>query len=153
MAEEFLPTKVEGNKMKQGVKVTLLLVVVFVASLLLGGCGTNQSIGVVDVNKVVSDSPKLKGMQEQLNVKGKELSDQLEKDKASISPEEFQKRQQAAYDDFMKFKQDMEGQFDTTMKQTLEQVAKDKKLGVVLYKNGVAQGGTDVTDEVIKKLQ
>jgi outer membrane protein len=139
--------------MKQSTKVSLLLVMVFAASLLLGGCGTNQSVGVVDVNKVVSDSPKLKGLQEQLNEKGKELSDQLEKDKASLSPEEFQKKQQVAYDEFMKIKQDMEGQFDTTMKQTLEQVAKDKKLGVILYKNGVAQGGTDVTDDVIKKLQ
>ena len=139
--------------MKQRVKAVVLAVMVALAAFAIGGCSSTQGIGVVDVNKVVSDSPKLKAMQDQLNVKGKELSDQLDKDKASLSPEEFQKKQQTAYDDFMKIKQDMESQFDTTMKQTLDQVAKDKKLGVVLYKNGVAQGGTDVTDEVIKKLQ
>ena len=70
-----------------------------------------------------------------------------------MSPEEFQKKQEAAYGDFMKMKQDMEGQIDTSIKQTLDQVAKEKKLGVVLYKNGVAQGGTDITEEVIKKMQ
>lgn len=139
--------------MKLSMKAALLLVLVFAGSLLFAGCGTNQNVGVVDVNKVVSDSPKLKAMQDELNTKGKELSDQLEKDKASLSPEEFQKKQQTAYDEFMKIKQDMETQFDTTMKQTLEQVAKDKKMGVILYKNGVAQGGTDITDDVIKKLQ
>jgi outer membrane protein len=138
--------------MKQSMKA-LLVVLVLAAGFVFGGCGTTQSIGVVDVNKVVSDSPKLKAMQEELNTKGKELSDQLEKDKASMPAEEFQKKQQEVYNQFMQVKQDMESQFDTTMKQTLEQVAKDKKLGVILYKNGVAQGGTDVTDDVIKKLQ
>jgi len=101
----------------------------------------------------MSDSPKVKQFQEQLNVKGKELSDQLEKDKASLSADEFQKHQEAAYNDFAKTKQDLEGQIDASIKQTLDQIAKEKKLGIVLYKNGVAQGGTDITDEVINRMQ
>ena len=36
---------------------------------------------------------------------------------------------------------------------SLEEVAKEKKLGAVIYKNGMAWGGIDVTDEVLKKLQ
>jgi outer membrane protein len=132
--------------------LALLLILVFVAAL-LGGCSTGAAIGVVDVNKVMTDSPKVKAFQEQLNVKGKELSDQLEKEKATLKPEDFQKRQEAVYGDFMKVKQDMESQVDGTIKETLDQIAKDKKLSVILYKNGVAQGGTDITDEVIKKLQ
>lgn len=123
------------------------------ATLLLSGCSSTGNVGVLDVNKVMTESPKVKQFQEQLNTKGKELGEQLEKDKASMSPEEFQKKQEAAYGDFMKMKQDMEGQIDTSIKQTLDQVAKEKKLGVVLYKNGVAQGGTDITEEVIKKMQ
>lgn len=138
--------------MKHTNKLALLLILVFVAAL-LGGCSTGAAIGVVDVNKVMTDSPKVKAFQEQLNVKGKELSDQLEKEKATLKPEDFQKRQEAVYGDFMKVKQDMESQVDGTIKETLDQIAKDKKLSVILYKNGVAQGGTDITDEVIKKLQ
>lgn len=138
--------------MKRTRKLALLFVMVFV-TVLFAGCSSSQNVGVLDVNKVMSDSPKVKQFQDQLNTKGKELSDQLEKDKASLKPEEFQKRQEAAYGEFLKVKQDMESQIDSSIKQTLDQVAKDKKMGVILYKNGVAQGGTDVTDEVIKRMQ
>lgn len=134
-------------------KWVLLLMLIFTAAL-LGGCSASSgTVGVVDVNKVMTESPKVKQFQEQLNAKGKELSDQLEKEKATLSPADFQKRQETVYGDFMKTKQDMESQVDASIKQTLEQIAKEKKLGVVLYKNGVAQGGVDITDEVIKKLQ
>lgn len=130
--------------------VTLLLFTV----VLLAGCGSSATaIGVFDVNKVMTESPKIKQFQEQLNTKGKELSDKLEKEKAGISEEEFQKRQEAAYAEFLKGKQELEGQVDASIKQAIDQVAKEKKLGVVLYKNGVAQGGTDITDEVIKRMQ
>jgi len=138
--------------MKHTNKLALLLILVFVTAL-LGGCSTGGTVGVVDVNKVMTDSPKVKQFQEQLNVKGKELSDQLEKEKATLSAADFQKRQEVVYGDFMKIKQDMEAQVDATIKETLDQISKDKKLSVVLYKNGVAQGGTDITDDVIKKLQ
>lgn len=140
--------------MNKQVKMALVLVLIFVAGLALAGCNSGQAtIGVLDVNKVMSDSPKIKQFQDQLNTKGKELSDQLEKDKASISPEEFQKRQETAYGEFLKTKQELEGQIDSSIKQAIEQVSKEKKLGVVLYKNSVATGGTDVTDAVIQKMQ
>ncbi len=140
--------------MNKQMRMALVLVLVFVAALALAGCNSNQqTVGVLDVNKVMSDSPKVKQLQEQLNVKGKELSDQLEKDKAGLSAEEFQKRQETAYGEFLKVKQDLETQIDSSIKQAIEQVSTEKKLGVVLYKNSVAQGGTDVTDAVIQKMQ
>jgi outer membrane protein len=143
-----------GYTMRQKWGWSLGLIVIFSAALLLAGCGANTGgVGVLDVNKVMTDSPKVKQFQEQLNSQGKELSDKLEKDKASLSPEEFQKRQEAAYGEFLKSKQDLEAQVDATIKQALDQVAKEKKLGVILYKNGVAHGGTDVTDAVIQKMQ
>ncbi|WP_312420499.1 OmpH family outer membrane protein [Anaerospora hongkongensis] len=136
-------------------KLIVLAVLIIAAATLLGGCsGSGQTtVGVLDVNKVMSDSPKVKQFQDQLNSRGKELSDQLEKDKPNISAEEYQKRQEAAYAEFLKTKQDLEGQIDSTIKQALEQVAQEKKMGVVLYKNGVAQGGTDITEDVLKKMQ
>lgn len=140
--------------MNKQIRVALVLVLIFIAGLTLAGCNSGQAaIGVLDVTKVMSDSPKIKQFQEQLNVKGKELSDQLEKEKASISPEEFQKRQETAYGDFLKTKQELETQIDASIKQAIEEVSKEKKLGVVLYKNSVATGGTDVTDAVIQKMQ
>ncbi|MDU2063701.1 MAG: OmpH family outer membrane protein [Sporomusaceae bacterium] len=136
------------TKKAVGALLLLLLTAVF-----LGGCGKQSAIGVIDVNKIMSDSPKIKTMQEQLNTKGKELSDQLDKDKASLSPEEFNKKQEAAYGDFQKTKQDLESQIDADIKQSLEQIAKEKDLGVVIYKNSIAQGGIDITDDVLKRIQ
>lgn len=139
--------------MKNNKRWLIFVVSAVMMTFLLAGCSSNQAVGVLDVNKVMSEAPKVKQFQEQLNVKGKELSDTIEKDKASISAEEFQKRQEAAYGEFLKTKQDLEGQIDNSIKQALDQVVKEKKLNVVLYKNSVAQGGTDITDDVIKKMQ
>ena len=135
---------------------SFILLVALVASVaLIGGCaGTgNNAIGILNVEKVMTESAKVKQLQDQLNSRGKELSDQLEKDKPNISAEEYQKRQEAAYGEFLRTKQDLESQIDNAIKQALEQVAKEKNLGVVLYKNGVAQGGIDITDDVLKKMQ
>ena len=135
---------------------SFILLVALVASIfLIGGCaGTgNNAIGILNVEKVMTDRAKVRQLQDQLNNRGKELSDQLEKDKPNISAEEYQKRQETAYGEFLRTKQDLESQIDNAIKQALEQVAKEKNLGVVLYKNGVAQGGIDITDDVLKKMQ
>lgn len=140
--------------MRQKRSLAVVVLVAFALIVLLGGCSTGaNAVGVLDVNKVMSESPKIKQMQDQLNAKAKELSDKLEKDKPSISKDEFQKRQEAAYGEFLKLKQDLASQADTSIKQAVDAVAKEKKLGVVIYKNSVAQGGTDITEDVLKKLQ
>ena len=136
-------------------RIALLLVVVMTAGVLLVGCGAEKpsTIGIVDMQKVMTDNPKIKQMQEQLNVKAKELTENLEKERATLKPEEFQQKEQAAYADFMKLKQEFEGQIELQTKKILEEVAKEKKLGAIIYKNGMAWGGIDVTDDVLKKLQ
>lgn len=136
-------------------RIALLLIVIMAAALVLGGCGSEKpsAIGIVDMQKVMSENAKVKQMQEQLNVKAKALTDGLEKDKAALKPEEFQQKEQAAYAEFMKMKQEFEAQIETQTKTVLEEVAKEKKLGAVIYKNGMAWGGIDVTEDVMKKLQ
>ena len=52
----------------------------------------------------------------------------------------------------MQLRQDLESQVEASMKQSMEEVAKEKNLGAILYKQGVAQGGVDVTDDVLKKM-
>ena len=133
-------------------RIGLVMLMVFMVAM-LGGCSNSATIGVVDMNKVMTDSPKVKELQEQLKTKGTALEEGLNKEKATLKPEEFQKRQEQAYNEFVKAQQDVKGQFDTTLNKVLEEVAKEKKLGVILHKGGVANGGIDVTDEVLKKLQ
>ena len=133
-------------------RIGLVMLMVFMVAL-LGGCSNAATIGVVDMNKVMTDSAKVKELQEQLKTKGAALEEGLNKDKDTLKPDEFQKRQEQAYNEFVKAQQEVKGQFDTTLNKAMEEVAKDKKLGVILHKGGVATGGIDVTEEVIKKLQ
>ena len=141
--------------MTKGSRWSALLLVMMFSAVLLTGCGAEKpsTIGIVDMQKVMTENPKIKQMQEQLNGKAQELTANLEKERATLKPEEFQQKEQLAYAEFMKLKQEFEAQIETQTKKVLEEVAKEKKLGAVIYKNGMAWGGIDVTDEVLKKLQ
>jgi outer membrane protein len=138
--------------MKKFKMITLLsLLVIF--TIAVGGCAQSGAVGVLDVNKVMAESPKVKGFQDQLNQRGQDLTKQLEADKPNLTPEQFQAKQEAAYKEFLQTKQDLEKQIDDNIKQAIEQVAKDKKLGTILYQNSVAHGGVDVTQDVINKMK
>ena len=141
--------------MTKGARWSALLLVMMFSAVLLTGCGAEKpsTIGIVDMQKVMTENPKIKQMQEQLNGKAQELTANLEKERATLKPEEFQQKEQLAYAEFMKLKQEFEAQIETQTKKVLEEVAKEKKLGAVIYKNGMAWGGIDVTDDVLKKLQ
>ena len=141
--------------MTKGARWSALLLVLMFSVVLLAGCGAEKpsTIGIVDMQKIMTENPKIKQMQEQLNTKAQELTANLEKQRATLKPEEFQQKEQLAYAEFMKLKQEFEAQIETQTKKVLEEVAKEKKLGAVIYKNGMAWGGIDVTDEVLKKLQ
>ena len=141
--------------MNKSIRWGVLLLVMMFAAVLLSGCAAEKpsTIGIVDMQKVMAENPKIKQMQDQLNAKAKELTENLEKERATLKPEEFQQKEQAAYAEFMKMKQEFEAQIETQTKKVLEEVAKEKKLGAVIYKNGMAWGGVDVTEDVLKKLQ
>ena len=141
--------------MNKSTRWGVLLLAMMFAAVLLSGCAAEKpsTIGIVDMQKVMTENPKIKQMQDQLNTKAKELTENLEKERATLKPEEFQQKEQAAYAEFMKMKQEFETQIETQTKKVLEEVAKEKKLGAVIYKNGMAWGGVDVTEDVLKKLQ
>ena len=141
--------------MKKGTRWSALLLAMILSVVLLAGCSTEKpsTIGIVDMQKVMAENPKIKQMQETLNTKAKELTANLEKERAALKPEEFQQKEQLAYAEFMRLKQEFETQIETQTKKVLEEVAKEKKLGAVIYKNGMAWGGIDVTEDVLKKLQ
>jgi outer membrane protein len=134
-------------------RVVVLFCFAVILALFVGGCAQSGAVGVLDVNKVMSESPKVKEFQDQLNQKGQELTKQLDAEKPSLTPEQFQAKQEAAYKDFLQTKQTLETQIDETIKQATEQVAKEKKLSTIMYKNGVAYGGTDVTQDIINKMK
>lgn len=133
----------------------ILLIALMLSTSLLAGCSNEKpsAIGIVDMQKVMTENGKIKEMQEQLNKKAQEITTALEKERATLKPEEFQQKEQLAYAEFMKMKQDFESKIQLQIQTVLEGIAKEKKLGAVIYKNGLAWGGIDITEDVLKKLQ
>ena len=141
--------------MKKRNQWIVLLIALMLSTGLLAGCGNEKpsAIGIVDMQKVMTENGKIKEMQEQLNKKAQEITTTLEKERATLKPEEFQQKEQLAYAEFMQMKQDFESKIQLQIQTVLEGIAKEKKLGAVIYKNGLAWGGIDITEDVLKKLQ
>ena len=141
--------------MKKRNQWIILLIALMLLMGLLAGCGNEKpsAIGIVDMQKVMTENGKIKEMQEQLNKKAQEITTTLEKERATLKPEEFQQKEQLAYAEFMKMKQEFESKIQLQIQTVLEGIAKEKKLGAVIYKNGLAWGGIDITEDVLKKLQ
>lgn len=141
--------------MKKRNQWIVLLIALMLSTGLLAGCSNEKpsTIGIVDMQKVMTENGKIKEMQEQLNKKAQEITATLEKERATLKPEEFQQKEQLAYAEFMKMKQEFESKIQLQIQTVLEGIAKEKKLGAVIYKNGLAWGGVDITEDVLKKLQ
>ena len=136
-------------KMKKGLLVGMALM----GTLLVAGCGSEPQFGVLDGQRVMAESPKVQAIQQELQTKGEALQEQLRKDQRSMSAAQFNKKQQETMQEFMVIKKGLETQLEATIDTAASEVAAEKKLNLILYKQGVAQGGIDVTDDVIKKLQ
>jgi outer membrane protein len=113
----------------------------------------NGLIGVIDVNKIMAESPQVQAYQDKLTQKGQELTTQLNAEKPNLSEQEYKQKQDAAYKVFLQLKKDLEGQIDSSITTAIEQVAKEKGLSTVVYKNSVAFGGMDITKDVMNKMK
>ena len=136
-------------KMKKGLLVGMALM----GTLLVAGCGSEPQFGVLDGQRVMAESPKIQAIQQELTTKGEALQEQLRKDQKTMSAAQFAKKQQETMQEFMVIRKGLETLLEATMETATSEVAAEMKLNLILYKQGVAQGGIDVTDDVIKKLQ
>jgi len=109
-------------------------------------------IGIVDLNKLMEDSPKAQSYEKQLADKYQALTEELEKEK-DLSKEEKEKKQAAAYDEFLKTKAELEKKLEREVAASVRTVARHRRLSVVLYKDAVAWGGVDITSDVIRALK
>ena len=131
----------------------LVAIGMVIMAVVVSGCGQNKNVGVIDVEKVVTESPKIKVMNEELMAKHKEIEEKLNTDKTTLSEADFNNAKQAADAEFTALRKDLSGKMETEIKTNLEKIAKEKNLSVIIKKNVTVQGGVDVTDEMITKLQ
>lgn len=152
-------------------KIKLMLVAAAVAlmSVFMAGCGNDTKLGYVDAERVMNEAPQIKTIRENIDSKNKEIEakeQELYNNKASMSEEDFKKAQMDIQRQYQGISMQYQSQLKNTMDKVLAEVSTEKDLSAVVPKtlvrsNGmqiekkdfVIQGGIDITDEVIQKLQ
>ncbi len=145
--------------MKLNKRNLALVAGLFAVTFAMAGCG-QVKVGYVDGSRVVDEAPQLKAVLDEGNQKLEEAAKEAETaftQKQNATDEEFQKAQE----DAQKKMNSINQAYSTQLKQKLDVavagVVKDKGLDVVMdsaeMRKSVLQGGMDITDEVIQKLQ
>lgn len=151
------------------IKLTLVAVVMALMSVFMVGCGNETKLGYVDAERVMNEAPQIKTIRDNIDAKNKELETKeqdLYNNKASMSEEDFKKAQADIQRQYQGLGMQYQSQLKNTMDKVLAEVSTEKELSAVVPKslvrsNGmqiekkdfVVQGGIDITDEVIQKLQ
>jgi outer membrane protein len=138
-----------------GKKYLLVLLAGLLVTLALGSAALAQdTVGIIDPQKVLFQHPKFKQTQDQINAmmqkKEQEAKAAIEKEKDEKKKAQIyqQKRSEASQNE----QKLMEPLFKD-INVAIEKVAKGKKLSVVINKAAVFYGGVDITDDVIQALK
>lgn len=121
-------------------KVSILLSAA--AALLLSACGDNSPVGTVDVQRIVANWDKYQSFSNQLQADEQKIF----ASKASTADKQHQA--QALQAKYAKITDDLTQEIRTAA----QNVATDRKLKLVVTREGVGYGGVDITPDVEKSL-
>ena len=146
--------------MKLTKKSRALLVLGVAAVLVMSGCG-KAKIGYIDGDRIMKEAPQIQSLVEEGNAKIQQAQEDAEKDlaekKGTMSDEDFQKAQADARRKVAGLNQSYSVQLKQKLDAALADIAKEKKLDAVVDNQAqqkvVIEGGIDVTDDAINKLQ
>ena len=151
------------------IKLALVALGMALMSVFMTGCGNDTKLGYLDAERVMNEAPQIKTIRDNIDTKNKEIEakeQDLYNKKASMSDEDFKKEQMNIQRQYQGLDMQYKSQIKNTMDKVLAEVSNEKELSAVVPKtlvrsNGmqiqkqefVIQGGIDITDEVIQKLQ
>lgn len=152
-------------------KIKLILVTVIIAlfSVFLTGCSSETKLGYVDEERVMTEAAQVKAIEDDFKTKVEDIqkkAEELEANRASMSDEDYQKEQMKIQRQYQGLQMQATNKYISARDKVLAELVKEKDLSAVVKKdtlvqNGiqpqkkelVIQGGIDLTDEVIQKLQ
>jgi Skp family chaperone for outer membrane proteins len=112
------------------------------AATLLAGCGTSSPIGLVDVQRIVANWPEYQSYQNQLLA-----------DERSIAAGRGNRAQKVRAATVMQQKYTkITEQLTQQIRDASSKIAQQKRLQLVLTREGVGYGGVDITPDVEKSL-
>ena len=134
-------------------KKIFVVVMLTVFAALSFGCGRSAEFGVVDMQKIETESPLYQEIKTDVMTKGKALQEEMQKETEGKSQEEAQKIVQEKSAKMQALQSAAQNKIKQSFETAAASVAQEKKLSAILVKEAVPQGGTDVTEDIIKKMQ
>lgn len=121
-------------------------------------------VATIDVQKIISNSPKLKALNEDKKNKMDEITAFVEKANASVAKETDPQKKEELKDKYNKELKAKKETLDKNYFQKLSEIDKEIKeqikikanashYDLVLTKSSVLYGGTDITQEIVKNLK
>lgn len=134
-------------------KKVLAGLMVAAAMLSLGCSGRNAEFGTVDMKQVEAEAAIVKTTKEDVTKQMTDLKAQMDKELEGKTAEEASKIAEDYSAKAKLVQSEAQNKLKASLDTALDQVAKEKKLGAIMIKEAVPQGGTDVTKEVIEKMK
>ncbi len=138
--------------MKRGMKQLLVALSLVVATGFIAGCGSSEKAGYVDSLKIRQESAKAQELEGKITQRQQAIQERLQKAQQEKSAEEFNTEVQKARQEMSAFSSAMSTEYRNSVEAATAQVAKEKKLTVVLDQAAMVQGGEDITDAVLDKM-
>lgn len=118
----------------------------------LTGCGSEDRVAVVDYQQLEVKSEKIKGIQQEITAKNREIAERLANEQASLTEEEMQKKVADARQERAIFMQSKQRQIQALIESQCAVIAREKGVGIVMHKLAVPAGAEDVTEEVLQRI-
>lgn len=122
------------------------------AAALLSGCGSEDKVAVVDYQQLMVKSETIKGIQQEIIDKNKEISERLANQEGTLSPDEMKKKVADAQQERAIFVQSKQRQMQSIVESQCAAIAREKNVGIVMQKMAVPAGAVDITDEVLARI-
>ena len=115
---------------------------------------TVNDVGLIDMGKILSEGQYAQRLNDQLSEKCDQLVAQLQASAESEDIDEEKKAEQdrALYAEYLRFRQELETQFQAALDRAIAEAAGDANLQLVPDVDLVRFGGRDISDQIIKRL-
>ena len=148
---------------KQHVKiVSIIIALVFVGSVValaltqsgsgIASAAASSNVGVIDYNAVMSQHPKMEEARKTFQEEQAAAQKDFEEKSAGMSDEEKSNYGRQTFTRLQQRESELIEPIRQSVEEQIKTVANAKGLNVVIEKSAVLYGGTDITQDVLKKL-
>ncbi len=131
--------------------MTRRLLVFMGLAVLVGGCAPR--LGVVDSQRVLNETVVGLSFQKQLADREKAIDADLLLLSSQLPQSDLVARRQMHVRELATLRQELEGRLNDRIRKAAAEVARQRRLRIVLLKGPTLMGGVDVTDAVMERLK